>query len=295
MAVRRKSNWYIYLISFLVTMAFVLLVIFGFRWYLFPEESAEAGLTSAGELSDSFKPTAEDSFSIIGMLSDAPEDMPTLFVLGVYNAVESSVTLIPVPSGISIGSEGRNLTNVYAAQGGQGVSNAVSNAMGLRIDGYFKLDRAGFDGVVSSIGNVQYDVPKTIIITDGREIDSINAGSQLLSAEKLFRYIMLADFDNGESYRFNMVGNVLCELINQNYSYADSMLLDTWASQLLGSSDTNITGEFYSAKKAALLNTIMYGNAPAEYYVPYGNYGDDGSFTISETSITTIRQKAGIE
>ncbi len=58
MAVRRKSNWYIYLLAFVVTTAFVIMVIFTFRWYLFPERTREVGLNSAGELSESFTPIA---------------------------------------------------------------------------------------------------------------------------------------------------------------------------------------------------------------------------------------------
>ena len=44
-----------------------------------------------------------------------------------------------------------------------------------------------------------------------------------------------------------------------------------------------------------MLNTAQYGINPAEYYVPYGEYGDYGSFTISENSVVTIRQKSGQE
>ena len=42
-----------------------------------------------------------------------------------------------------------------------------------------------------------------------------------------------------------------------------------------------------------MLNTVKYGINPADYYVPYGVYGEDGSFTVSDNSITTIQQKSG--
>ncbi len=295
MAVRRKSNWYIYIIAFLITMAFVLMVIFSFRWFLFPEKTEEAGLTSAGELSDSFQPTAADSFTILAMLAEDELSSPTLFLLTIYNAVESTVTFVPFPAGASVGSEGRDLTNVYAAKGGAGVTSAVSDITGIGIDGYVKLTKAGFIDFSSAVGNVQFDVPKTTIISDDKQIETINQGTQLLSSERLYKYIMYADFGNGESGRFNIIGSVLSELVNQNYSFADSMQLDTWAQMLIGQNETDITTQMYSAKKAALLNTIMYATSPAEYYVPYGTYGDDGSFELSETSVITLRQKAGLE
>lgn len=296
MAVRRKSNWYIYLLAFAITMAFVIMVIFTFRWYLFPEKTEETGITSAGELSETFSPKPEHNMNIMVMMSDGAQDSPELFVLAAYNAVESRLTYIPVPKGISVSTEGRTLPNVYAAQGGEGVIDAFNTVTGVECHAYIKMDRLSFVDLVSSFGNAQYDVPKTVIINDGLEIDTINAGEQLFTAEMAYRYIMLADFDDSESYRFNLIGDLLAEMVNQNYLYADSSLLDTYAQLLMNCPETNVTQEFYNSRKAALLNTLMYGSSPAEYYVPYGEYSEDGEgFLISENSVTTIRQKAGLE
>lgn len=293
MSVRRKSNWYIYFIAFGITMAFVIMAIITFKDFLFSEPSEPVGITQAGTLAEDFKPTEEHSFNIMTMLSEREQDSPALFVLAAYDAVESRVTFIPVPEGISLSSQDRNLSNVYAAQGGEGVIDVFKSVTGVACDGYVKLDRSAFCNLITAFGNINYDIPQTIMITDGNEIDTLNAGEQLLSAERTYRYIMLAEFDEGASYRFNAVGSVLSELINQNLSTTDSSLLDTCTQILLSQGETDITAEEYSAKKAALLNTITYGSSPAEYYVPYGTYGDNGSFEISANSVTTIKQKTG--
>lgn len=293
MSVRRKSNWYIYFIAFGITVAFVIMAIITFKDYLFSEPAEPVGITSAGTLSEDFQPTAEYNFNLMLMMSDSSTDSPTLFVVAAYNAVDSRVTFIPVPNGISIGTEERNLSNVYAAQGGQGVIDAFKNITGVGCSAYVKLDRTSFCDLITVFGNVEYDVSQTIMITDGREIDAINAGEQLLSAERTYRYIMLAEFDEGESYRFNVVGDLLAALFNQNYVAVDGSLLDTIIQMIMTEGETNITSEAYNSKKAALLNTIAYGHSPAEYYVPYGVYGDNDAFEISENSVTTIKQKTG--
>lgn len=293
MSVRRKSNWYIYFIAFGITVAFVIMAIITFKDFLFSEPAEPVGITSAGTLSEDFQPTAQYSFNLMLMLSDSSEDSPELFVVAAYDAVESRVTFIPVPNGISISSQERNLTNVYSAQGGQGVVDVFKNVTGVSCGAYVKLDRAAFCDIVTVFGNVEYDISQTIMITDGREIDTINAGEQLLSAERTYRYIMLAEFDEGESYRFNVVGDLLSTLFNQNYAAVDSSLLDTLVQTAMTEGETNFTTEDYTAKKAALLNTIAYGRSPAEYYVPYGAYGNNGAFDISENSVTTIKQKTG--
>ena len=295
MAVRRKSNWYIYFIAFGITLAFALMTIFAFRWYLFPDNTQSAGLDESGGLADDFKPDSSYDFSVMAILSDNVSDKPGLFVMITYAAVDSRITLIPIPAGISLSAEGASLADLYMSHGGDGVVSAVERQTGVRCSSYVMFDRASFISFATAYGNVSINVPRTLIIPDGAEAETINAGSTLFTSEMLFRYIMLADFEEGESYRFNMVGEILSEMINQNITATDSSLLDTYAGLIINAPDTNITAEKYNAHKAALLNTIRYAGSPAEYYVPYGEYNDNGGFIISDNSVTTIKQKAGVE
>ena len=198
-------------------------------------------------------------------------------------------------AGISLSAEGASLADLYMSHGGDGVVSAVERQTGVRCSSYVMFDRASFISFATAYGNVSINVPRTLIIPDGAEAETINAGSTLFTSEMLFRYIMLADFEEGESYRFNMVGEILSEMINQNITATDSSLLDTYAGLIINAPDTNITAEKYNAHKAALLNTIRYAGSPAEYYVPYGEYNDNGGFIISDNSVTTIKQKAGVE
>ena len=294
MAVRRKSNWYIYLIAFGVTLAMIIMAIISFKDFLFPP-SRETGLTANGELSDDFVPDSGMNIAVMTMISDGANDMPELFIVAAYNAVDNRLVFIPVTEGIALASTGRTLPNIYAAQGGEGVAKAVSDQFGITIDGYVKFDRSGMLSLIATYGNVEYDVANTLLITDGNEVEAINSGNQIFTAEMIYRYMMFADFEEGEGYRFNMICSLLIELINQNISYIDSSLLDVYASEILNKSETNLTEEMYLSRKAAMLNTVQYGINPAEYYIPYGEYGDDGSFAISENSVTSIRQKYGQE
>ncbi len=293
MAVHRKSNWYIYFIAFGIAMAFAIMVIFTFRWYLFPEKSEEVGINSAGELSDSFKPLPEHSFVVLVMLSEGSLDAPELYIMAEYDAVESRVTFVPLPNGVSMSDESRTLPNVYDALGCDGVVNAVEKAVGVDIDSYVRFDRESFTDFMTSYGNVTYNVPKTMIIKDGVAAETLNAGERLFTGDMMYRYIMLAEFPDGESYRFNIIGELLAETMNQNCSDDDSSLLDTYAGLLMKTPENNITEDKYNTKKAALLNTAIYGVSPAEYYVPYGEYTENGGFDISENSVITIKQKAG--
>lgn len=296
MAVRRKSNWYIYLIAFVIALAFAIATIFAFQWYLFPEETDYVGLDHNGELTADFKPSAKDNFNAMLMISDGNADVPELFIMTCYNAVDNRLVFIPFPNGISMQAEGRTLQNVYAAQGGEKVVEVMEQVTGIHCDFYSAIDRKGFITIVSSFGNLDYEVTKTMIINDGVIAQTLNAGQQRLDAETIFRLLLKADFGEGESYRFNCIGSILSDLINQNFRVLDgnSSLMDNYVRMIKEHSQTNLTDDFYTKHKAALLNSAEYGVSPAEYYIPYGEYSDDGSFVLAENSITTIKQKAGL-
>lgn len=292
MAVRRKSNWYIYLIAFGITLAMIIMAVISLKDFIFPDNQ-QTGLSADGTLSEDFVPDSSMNLSVLTMISDSDSDMPSLFVMASYNAVEDRLLYVPLTNSLTVGTEGRTLPNIYAAQGGSGAAKAVSDVLGIKFDGYIRFNRDNLENLMTTFGNVEYDVSKTILINDGAEVEAINSGKQIFTSERLFRYIMFADFGEGESYRFNMIGSILIELFNQNVSYIDSSLLDTYASEIINKTETDLTEQQYMASKAAMLNTIQYGINPAEYYVPYGEYGEDGSFTISDNSIQTIRQKIG--
>lgn len=295
MTVHRKSNWYIYLLAFGITAVFVVMAIMAFRWYLFPENTDQVDLNKNGELTKDFKPTAEYNFNLVTMLSEGEADNPDLFVMVTYNAVDSRLVFIPMPVGISIEKDERTLSNIYAAQGGEGVITALENIFGVRCDCYIKLDRRSFNDIVTSFGNIEYNIQNTLIVKDGLEVETFNAGTRMLTAESVYRLMMKADFQEGESYRFNIVGDLLAETINQNFRELDTSMLDTLFNQLIDIAETNLTESLYRSKKAALLNSVEYGVNPGEFYVPYGEYTDDGAFKVAETSVISVRQRAGLE
>ncbi len=294
MSVRRKSNWYIYFIAFGIALAFAIVAMIAFNWYLFPEDSRTTGITPNGELNDKFKPTEEDGFNIITMLSDGGSDVPGLFMLVEYNAVDSRLAFIPLPNEISIKQEGRTLSNVYAAQGGGKVISVIKDIVGVECDSYIKMDRACFVELVNVFGNVNYEVLKTVNIRDGAELVTLDVGTHRLDAETMFGLAMYGDYNEGESYKANCTGQMFADLINQNYRIVDSSLLNSYFDIIMNGAETDLTEEKFLAHRQALLYSVQYGVYPGEYYVPYGETTEADGFVIAENSIITIKQKAGL-
>lgn len=294
MSVKRKSNWYIYFTAFGVTLAFVIVAVIAFRWYLFPDRETPTGVDSNGELAQNYHPTEKDNFNVMFMLSKGVSSNPELFMLIEYNAVENRITLIPLSEGITVKTHGKTLPNIYASAGGQGIVDAVKDLIGVKCESYALFDERIFTSLVQSFGNVKYNVPKTIIISDNFNAETINAGEKLFSANTLFMYIMQADFEQGELYRFNIIGDILSELINQNFRDLDSSRLNYFFSAIYDSCETNASQKEFTSHLASFLYMVDYGVSPAEYYIPYGEYTADGGFDIADNSIITIKQKAGL-
>lgn len=295
MSVRRKSNWYVYFIAFGIAMAFAIAAIIAFRWYLFPEDSKPTGITQSG-VPENFRPTAEHNFCSVIMIGDKPSANPELFLLIEFSAVENRMAVVPIPNGISVPTEGRSLPNVCAAQGEGKVVSVLENVLNINCDSYVRLDRTGFQNLVSIFGNVNYDVIKTMIIFDGSEAETLNVGTHRLAAESIFRLAMLAEYAEGESYRFSSIGQMFADLINQNFRTIDENFMDTFFNAIVDEAQaTDLNRDKYDNHKKALQYTINYASSPAEYYVPYGEYTNDGGFIIAENSKTTIRQRAGLE
>lgn len=295
MYVRRKSNWYIYFIAFGITLAFVIAAIFVFRWYLFPSDTQNTAINdNNGELTDDFVPTAEHSFRLISMISEGVNDSPEFFCLVEYNAPENSLAFVPVSNGLSVESDGRTLPNVYAAQGGTEVMNIINREFDVGCKYFVKMDRQSFEDLIAAFGNVEYSLPRTVVIKDDDGIATFNSGSHLLTPNDIYQLIITAEYDDGEAYRLKMAGDIFSELINQNYNNVDSSLLETYFQMIMKTADTNLNVDNFKLHKPALLNTIQYGVMPAEFYIPYGEYSDDGGFKVAENSLITIKQKAGL-
>ena len=295
MYIRRRSNWYIYFIAFGITLAIVVMAIFMFSWYLFPTDTEDAGADRlTGGIQGEFVPTDEYNFRLMTMISDGYDDDPTFFCIVEYNAPENKVVFVPVPAGISMATEGRSLTNIHAAQGSIEILNVVNRIMGVVCSYFVKMDRSSFEELLSAVGNVEYSVPRNVKVNDGGELTTYNSGYQSLSYTDVYRLISVAEYDEGESFRLKIAGDIFSELINQNYNNIDGNLLDIYFGIISRSSETNITEDEYKKLRPALLNTVEDGIQPAEFYIPYGEYTADGGFDIADNSIITIKQKAGL-
>lgn len=293
MSVRRKSNWYIYVITFIITAALLSLVVWKIWDYLFPAK--ETVTTSVSGITD-FRPDATNNMTVLLMLSEEKAAIPEYYMLVSYRPKDEVISLVPLRADTytTEGGVSGNLMQIYQQNGSQGVMYAMENLVGVKCDFYVKFDKAAFVEFANIAGTVSVNVPYTLTDPETGDLD-FASGAQILDGEQLYKYITYKNFTEGVEYTSVVLGSTISAMINQNFRNLTTTDLQTFANQIINNADTDFEFDDYTTRQQAFLYTTENSYNPAEYYVPYGDYDENGYFILADNSASTIRDRMGIE
>jgi len=291
---RRRSNWYIYLISFAATIVLLGLFILAFRDTLFPQNTG-GGVPDWRSFAN-YTPEAELDVTVLFMMGDEQGSVPNNYMLLNYRPRDEAVVVVPINSDtvLTTGSdEGwRNtsssvkITELYQNGGATKVIEGIAGALGVECDFYIHFDRSSFSGFMSSLGEVQVNIPYDF---SGGGL-KLEAGEHKLSGGDLFVYMNNANFpeaDVGEDYDLVIMGTAITTLINSNCRHMDAEAIQNAFGKIRNNATTNLTFKDYTDYQRALFYTSVNSINPAIYYVPFGQYEPDG-FVLSEQSVAEI-------
>ena len=317
MKVRRKSNWYIYVITLII--AFVLLGFFVSTIWdsLFPTEKDAESAYSVNNAD--FRPSADIKVNILLMMSEMKAGTPDYYMLASYTPRYDSVVFIPVPENTRVSYKGNtgSLYEMYSNLGAEAVMGGIKETIGFECENYIKFDRLSLIDFVDLTGNVYVNIPvdvtesrietyleTEIIEVDGeqqevtkqvkKEVEDIifPAGAQYFDGETLYSYLTY-DFGKGEDYAMAVQGAAAMNLINRNFRDLSSTELQSYAEKIISSTDTDFMFSDYVKYQPVLQYTTENSINPCEYYIPYGET-DGGYFVLNSNSIQTIKDRCGI-
>lgn len=316
MSVKRKSNWYIYVITLIVSFIILGFFVSSIWDSLFPA-SKDAGSYTVGGAD--YRPSAEIQTTVLLMLSEMKAGTPKYYMLMHYYPRQDSVVFAALPENMRVeygGNEG-SLYEMYDNFGASAVMGGIKNTLGIECDNYIKFDRLSFIDFVDLTGTVYVNVPsditeqkvETVLVTeiidvDGEEqevtrqkqetVDKVifPAGTQYFDGETLYSYLVYP-FGKGADYTLAIHGSAAMNMVNRNFRSLSSTELQARAEKLLGSTDTDFTFSDYTDYQSVLLYTSENSINPCEYYIPYGET-DGGYFVIASNSINTIRDRFGM-
>lgn len=316
MAVKRKSNWYIYLIALIISFVLLGLFVSSIWDSLFP--ASEDAASYSVSHSD-FRPSPDIKPTYLVMLSDMKAATPVYYMLANYRPREEMIVFVPLQENMKVsygGNEG-SLYEMYDNFGAEAVMGGIKTSLGVECKHYIKFDRLSFIDFIDLTGSVYVNIPaditetvtKTVLEKETVEIDGeekevtrsvkkaveeivFPAGVSYLDGEKLYDYITY-DFGKGVDYKLAVHGAMAMNMLNRNFRNLSSTEIQKFAEKLIYSTDTDITMSDYTNMQSVLQYTSENTINPCEYYMPYGE-NDGGYFIISENSKATILDRLGI-
>lgn len=318
MTIKRKSNWYIYLITLIIS--FVLLGSFVSKMWntFFPTEKDAENAYSVNN--SDYRPSADIQFTALIMLSEMKAGTPDYYMLAKYRPRAEKVIFVPLRENTRMSYKGNtgSLYEMYSNLGAEGVMGAIEETTGIKCDRYVKFDRLSFIDFVDLTGEVYVNVPaeiaevkietyleKEIMEIDGEEQEVTTqvkkevknvifpAGSQYFDGETLYNYITYS-FGMGEDYQLAIAGSAVMNMINRNFRDLSSTELQGYTEKVISSTDTDFMFSDYVELQPVLQYTTENSINPCEYYIPYGEDAG-GYFVIAPNSVQTIKDRFGIK
>lgn len=318
MKTKRKSNWYIYAITLIIS--FVILGFFvGEIWdSLFPAEDDAENAYSVNNAD--FRPSADIKINLLIMLSEMKAGTPDYYMLANYRPRDEVIVFVPLPENMKVSYKGNSgsLYEMYSNLGEEAVMGGIFETLKIECDDYIKFDRLSFIDFVDLTGEVYVNIPTDIVEKkiekyletqiveiDGEEqevtvqvekpVENVifPAGTQYFDGETLYNY-MLYSFGKGTDYTLAIHGSAVMNMINRNFRDLSSTELQSYVEKIISSTDTGIMFSDYVEYQPVLQYTTENSINPCEYYIPYGET-EGGYFVIAENSAATIRDRLEIE
>lgn len=288
-AKRRKSNWYIYLISFASAAAIAVMGLSIFWDVIFPEREAS---NYSGISTDI--PDASNNIKILFMLSEEKAGAPNRYLLMSYQPADEAIVCIPIRPNMqaTVGSRTGTLSQLYSDGGVQTIIYALEGTMGVKCDSYVKFDRESFIAMIDAIGKVSVSCAYDVLANDGSVM--FEAGSHSMNGANLYTYINYDNPSYGDDYQSLVLGSAAVSIFNGNLHGLSSTVIQSYFTKLMNTTDNDLTLEDYTKRQQAFLFTSVESYNPGQYYIPYGEISD-GVFILSENSKLTISERLKLD
>jgi anionic cell wall polymer biosynthesis LytR-Cps2A-Psr (LCP) family protein len=287
---RRRSNWYVYLISFAATTLLLVLIVFGFRDVLFPQNSAR---TTDQWRNTVFTPNSDLDTTVLFMMSDSQGSAPRKYMLMNYRPADEVIVLVPLNADTKVTTTGRSiqsgrLTDLFTQGGAPLAAQGIADTLGLEVPFYVQLDRSSFTSFTSDLGEVTVNIPFDF---SGGGIATLFAGEHKLTGGDLFIYMTQANFPQaGANYDLVIMGSVISTLINSNLRNLDDETIQTTFMRILNNANTNLTNADFRHYQQALRYTSQVSVNPAGFYFAPGAY-ESNEFVLTEQAIAEILKR----
>lgn len=285
----RQKKWRSFTVAFLLTTAFLSLVMTGAVMVVQPSMPQTHAEESIPEYD--YRPLAQDTLTVL-VVGVNSQNTPGDFLLLRFNPQYGQVplSLLPPETAVTLNGRGITLAQAYRSGGGQQAADALSRRLGIVIERYASLNRDMFITLAEKTGTVVYTLPYDVSYTrDGFDVN-LAAGERRLDGQDVADLFGYPDFKDGAAGKSEFLGGLVEAAINQNLNAASEDLSPGLFRLAVNLIRTNITYTDYELRRQAAdftakLETQVAGNLPIS-----GSELESGAFELSEEYVNTVRQ-----
>lgn len=294
--IKRRSNWYIYAITFIITGVLVVLVSTILLNSFYESQKNDTTVNVSQQQGTAFTPDSSYNFSVLLTLSNDADTVPDKYMTVTYRATANTFVLMPYLPGTEL--NGGTIKQICEQSGETEVAKQLSEKTGLTINKYIRFTKSTLSELFDMVGNTTLTIPSEIKYENKKDntVTVIKQGTQIFTADQMYTYLTLPDYGvNDELYPCKASATAISAFINQNFIGTGEKTLAEYIDFIINFTNTNIEQGDYDAKIKAILYTLAQtGSSITDFYIPYGEKKGD-NYVIADNSWKSVRQSAGIE
>ncbi len=237
-----------------------------------------------------YHPDATDSLTLL-VIGQGEEQADFLLIR--FNPQHGQVPLSLIPPDLQVLSEtgSTTLNQLYQDSGALAAKTALSQALGIVVDRYARIQPENFLRIAKKTGTVLFTIPYDISYSrDGFQV-SIPAGERRLDGQDVLDMFAYPPFQRNPLEKSQVMGDLVAAVVNQHMESAQEEYSATLFKLAINLIDTDLNYADYELRRRAAdflanLNAQVCANFPAQ-----GSYSGDGSkFHPSEDYLELLSQ-----
>ncbi len=248
---RGMSNGRIFLASFCISLAVLLLIAGGIMLALFhkigPEQNSAAAEPETEQAALPYQPDAKTALNLLVISVQERSDSPHAFTLCRFDPTANRLLLVPIPPETitTVKAKKATFAQHYAYAGSQNVQLAAESLLLCDVQRYIRISRTGACALIDTLGGLthtfaeEYQTPRV----------TVPAGTHLLNGELLYEIANSPPKNEPpDNWRLTLAGELLTQRLNAD---ADAHL-DSLMSSLWNQTDTDLSRFDYTSRRKAL-------------------------------------------
>jgi Transcriptional regulator len=284
-----------FLLAFAVGFLLFSTAFFCMSRFILPRSGAPVALSLPEVAEPAYRATADDCLTVLLVGLPAARQEPALYLLVRVDPLRGGmpVTVVPAETLVRNNGTGETLADIYQYGGIETTVSALSSALEIPIDRYFRLDADSLAQCLDWTGAAAFLLPQDVRFEKDEKSTLLQQGVQMLDGKKMVQMVYYNSFEGGAPARCQWVAEMAASYLNQRRNVVLEAAADRIFEEIVNAADTNMNAPDFINRKPALEQLARLSGAPAVALTLAGSYNESGQFVLSDTFRAVVVQTFG--